>query len=190
MALPAWGMSIDEYSEPGRDFLDFGATVWDAGPAPMVVEGFRRTGTNIMDAWQTFYRGDKPVARAPVGTLVYDSDPGHEHWHFKQFAAYRLLGADKQQVVRSQKTGFCLAPTDAIDEDKAAARTPEPVDTVDIEPVLAGLPDNYRRVLELRFLRGYTIKETAGALGVSVNNAKVLQLRALRRAASNGEGLV
>jgi hypothetical protein len=115
VALPAWGMSIDEYSEPGRDFLDFGATVWDAGPAPMVVEGFRRTGTNIMDGWQTFYRGDKPVARAPVGTLVYDSDPGHEHWHFKQFAAYRLLGADKQQVVRSQKTGFCLAPTDAID---------------------------------------------------------------------------
>jgi lysyl oxidase len=115
VALPAWGMTIDEYSQPGRDFLDFGATVWDAGPAPMMVEGFRRTGTNIMDAWQTFYRGDKPVARAPVGTLEYDADPGHEHWHFDQFARYRLLGADKQAVVRSEKTGFCLAPTDAID---------------------------------------------------------------------------
>ena len=115
VALPAWGISTDEYSAPGRDLLDFGATVWDAGPAPMVVEGFRRTGTNIMDAWQTFYRGDKPVARAPVGTMVYDSDPGHEHWHFEQFATYRLLGSDKHNIVRSQKTGFCLAPTDAID---------------------------------------------------------------------------
>jgi hypothetical protein len=115
VALPAWGISTDAYSAAGRDFLDFGATVWDAGPAPMVVEGFRRTGTNIMDAWQTFYRGDKPVARAPVGTLQYDSAPGHEHWHFEQFAAYRLLGADKHNIVRSQKTGFCLAPTDAID---------------------------------------------------------------------------
>jgi len=115
VALPAWGMSIDDYSVPGHDFLDFGATVWDAGPAPMVVEGFRRSGTSLMDAWQTFYRGDKPVARAPVGTLEYDADPGHEHWHFEQFATYRLLGADKHQVVRSEKTGFCLAPTDAID---------------------------------------------------------------------------
>ncbi len=115
VALPAWGISVDEYSAPGRDYLDFGATVWDAGPAPMVVEGFRRPGTAVMDAWQTFYRGDKPIARAPVGTLEYDADPGHEHWHFTQFAAYRLLGADKHQVVRSQKEGFCLAPTDAID---------------------------------------------------------------------------
>jgi len=74
-----------------------------------------------MDAWQTFYRGDKPVARAPVGTLEYDADPGHEHWHFTQFAAYRLLGSDKHEVVRSQKEGFCLAPTDAIDLTVAGA---------------------------------------------------------------------
>jgi len=121
VALPAWGIGIDEYSAPGRDYLDFGATVWDAGPAPMVVEGFRRTGTNVMDAWQTFYRGDKPVARAPVGTLEYDTDPGHEHWHFDQFATYRLLGSDKHAVVRSEKTGFCLAPTDAIDLTVAGA---------------------------------------------------------------------
>jgi RNA polymerase sigma-70 factor (ECF subfamily) len=81
--------------------------------------------------------------------------------------------------------------TEVIDEERAQpAWAPEPSSTVDVEPVLAGLPDNYRRVLELRFLRGYTIKETASALGVSVNNAKVLQLRALRRAASNGDGRV
>jgi Lysyl oxidase len=115
VALPAWGISTDARRASGKDFLDFGATVWDAGPAPMVVEGFRRQGTNVMDAWQTFYRGDTPIARAPVGTLRYDAKPGHEHWHFEQFATYRLLGADKQQIVRSRKTGFCLAPTDAID---------------------------------------------------------------------------
>ena len=49
--------------------------------------------------------------------------------------------------------------------------------------VLAALPEHYRRILELRFLRGYSVKETAGAMGITVSNAKVLQHRALRRAA-------
>jgi RNA polymerase sigma factor (sigma-70 family) len=58
----------------------------------------------------------------------------------------------------------------------------EPSDT-DVEYVLSALPGNYRQVLELRFLRGYSIKETAAAMGITVSNAKVMQLRALRRAA-------
>ena len=111
--LPAWGMGIDR--QGGHDYLDFGATVWDAGPAPMDVEGFRRPGTNIMDAFQYFFRNGKPVGRAKAGTLEYDSRPGHQHWHFLQFARYSLLSASKSQVVRSEKEGFCLAPTDAID---------------------------------------------------------------------------
>jgi len=111
--LPAWGMGIDR--QAGRDYLDFGATVWDAGPAPMDVEGFRRPGTNIMDAFQYFFKNGKPVGRARAGTLLYDSRPGHEHWHFQQFARYSLLSSSKRQVVRSEKEGFCLAPTDAID---------------------------------------------------------------------------
>jgi RNA polymerase sigma factor (sigma-70 family) len=49
--------------------------------------------------------------------------------------------------------------------------------------LLARLPDHYRRVLELRFLRGLSVRETAGEMNVSVSNAKVLQFRALRRAA-------
>jgi hypothetical protein len=111
--LPAWGMGVDR--QGGRDYLDFGATVWDAGPAPMDVEGFRRPGTDVMDAWQYFFRNGKPVGRAGAGTLRYDSRPGHEHWHFQQFARYSLLSAARTQVVRSEKEGFCLAPTDALD---------------------------------------------------------------------------
>jgi hypothetical protein len=48
--LPSFGISVDRQS--GRDYLDFGATVWDHGPAPMDIEGFRRLGTNVMDAWR------------------------------------------------------------------------------------------------------------------------------------------
>jgi RNA polymerase sigma-70 factor (ECF subfamily) len=49
--------------------------------------------------------------------------------------------------------------------------------------LLACLPENYRRVLELRFLEGYTVRETATAMGLSVGNVKVLQYRAIQRAA-------
>jgi RNA polymerase sigma-70 factor (ECF subfamily) len=54
--------------------------------------------------------------------------------------------------------------------------------------LLAALPENYRRVLELRFLRGYTLRETASELDLSLANVKVLQFRALRRAARDVEG--
>ena len=53
--------------------------------------------------------------------------------------------------------------------------------------ILAGLPDRYRRILELRFLQAHTIKEAASEMGVSIANAKVLQHRALRQAAAADE---
>jgi Sigma-70, region 4. len=42
-------------------------------------------------------------------------------------------------------------------------------------------------VLELRFLEARSIKETAHEMGVSVANAKILQHRALRMAASGAQ---
>lgn len=51
------------------------------------------------------------------------------------------------------------------------------------EELLAGLPPRYEQVLRLRFLEGYSVRDTAAALGISVGSAKVLQHRALRRAA-------
>ena len=50
--------------------------------------------------------------------------------------------------------------------------------------ILAALPDRYRRVLELRFVEGRSVHDAAQAMGVTVANAKVLQHRALRLAAT------
>lgn len=49
--------------------------------------------------------------------------------------------------------------------------------------ILVELPENYRRILELRFLESCSVREAASAMGVSLAYAKVLQHRALRRAA-------
>lgn len=53
---------------------------------------------------------------------------------------------------------------------------------VKLQQVLAQLPPDYREILEYRFLRGYSIKETAAALHLTESNAKVRQYRAIQLA--------
>jgi RNA polymerase sigma-70 factor (ECF subfamily) len=74
--------------------------------------------------------------------------------------------------------------------DEAATRQPtEPNDGAAdrVRALLHRLPESYRRVLELRFLERLTVAETAHAMGISNGNARVLQYRALRRAALLGD---
>jgi RNA polymerase sigma factor (sigma-70 family) len=51
-----------------------------------------------------------------------------------------------------------------------------------IDKILKDLPENYAQVLELRFLKGYTLEESARELHTTVSNIKVLQHRALKKA--------
>ena len=81
----------------------------------------------------------------------------------------------------------------SIDDMELGSESPDSEAAISVAPqrvaqVLETLPDNYRRILELRFLEGNSIKESAAALGVSVANAKVLQHRALRLAAQVNDG--
>ena len=55
-----------------------------------------------------------------------------------------------------------------------------------IRRILAKLPPNYRRVLELRFLERCSVGETAARMGISSGNARGVQHRALQRAAELG----
>jgi hypothetical protein len=128
-SLPAWGISLaqgtdEKTGEPdGKWYVNFGATVWNAGTSPLVVDGFRRTGTEVMDAYQYYFdaRG-KQVGSRPAGTMQWDPREGHFHWHFTDFAQYNLLKADKKFAVRSGKEAFCLANTDAVDYTIANAK--------------------------------------------------------------------
>ncbi|HEY5002840.1 MAG TPA: sigma-70 family RNA polymerase sigma factor [Ktedonobacteraceae bacterium] len=52
-----------------------------------------------------------------------------------------------------------------------------------VQRILEALPPQYREVLTCRFLLNLTIKETASQLGLTEANVKVLQFRALKRAA-------
>jgi RNA polymerase sigma factor (sigma-70 family) len=91
---------------------------------------------------------------------------------------------------------------DALEEESPLHLAAEPLyaeapqeDTVDpsiekVRAVLALLPQNYRRVLELRFLQGCSQRETAAAMQITEANAKVIQHRAIQKALKVGAGIV
>jgi RNA polymerase sigma factor (sigma-70 family) len=124
------------------------------------------------------------VFRTALGPLKLASSKG-------EVRSYLLTTA--QTVLASHWRRTLGAPVTTIDPESAMASLAEPSGTVEpsdapqqARKILAGLPERYRRILELRFLEACSIKEAAQAMGVSVSNAKVLQHRALRMAAKAG----
>ena len=111
-SLPAWGISLSRNDR----YLRFSATVWNAGDSPLVVDGFRQRGKDLMDAYQYFFdAAGNQTGYQSVGDLHWDAKPSHQHWHFEDFARYSLLRKNKTEAARSKKEAFCLANTDAVD---------------------------------------------------------------------------
>jgi hypothetical protein len=114
-ALPAHDLSLRHDGRTNRDYLNFGATIWNAGTGPLVVEGFRDGAAPLMNAVQYIYRNGEPVRSETVGQFEFDTRRGHHHWHMEDIAQYDLLDKSGNRVVLSSKQSFCLAPTDSID---------------------------------------------------------------------------
>ena len=85
----------------------------------------------------------------------------------------RTLGRDVTTLDDDRDVAVFVSGTDAEAFGASVAQ---------VADILAALPDRYRRILQLRFLEGSSLKEAAAELGVTVGNAKVLQHRALRQA--------
>ncbi|MEU8609648.1 lysyl oxidase family protein [Actinoplanes sp. NPDC048791] len=114
-ALPAWDIALQQDTD-GKAYINFAATVWNGGTSPLVVDGFRRTGEDVMDAYQYFYdAAGAEVGARLAGTMQWDAREGHLHWHFTDFAQYNLLDSSQDLAVRSGKEAFCLANTDPVD---------------------------------------------------------------------------
>jgi hypothetical protein len=166
VALPAWGIRVE--SRRNRDVLTFSSTVWNLGPAPLDVEGFRRPGSNRMRAFQYFSnRRGRVVGRRPAGKLRFHAGGGHDHWHFLQFARYTLLDASRRVVLPSHKRAFCLVPTDLIDLTVPGANwmaEPGELETVCGQPASLWV----REVLQAGW--GDTYVQSLGGQGFNVTN--------------------
>jgi DNA-directed RNA polymerase specialized sigma24 family protein len=78
------------------------------------------------------------------------------------------------------------AVLDGTETSAEAVQSAKPAVLGELERILALLPTNERRVVELRFREGRTIKQIARALRVSDAAAKVLQYQAVQRADAVG----
>ncbi len=102
--------------------------------------------------------------------------------------ARTVLAAHWQRTLGHQVTVIDTDETDWPEPASQAERQPPGDAPERAQRILDRLPERYRRILTLRFLSGYSIREAAAELEISVGNAKVLQHRALRRAAGLNPG--
>jgi RNA polymerase sigma factor (sigma-70 family) len=162
----------------------------------------RVVNTEVYADWESVYRdnvdrlyrlmyarvGNRPdaedltseVFRTALGPLRLALSKG-------EVRSYLLLTA--RTVLASHWRRRLGTPVTSIDPDADLGLLADPPGPDQPSPapnrvaaILAGLPERYRRILELRFLEASSIKEAAHTMDISVSNAKVLQHRALHMA--------
>ena len=117
---------------------------------------------------------DRPAGQIRAWLYRVAQNAVADYWR----AFYRLPQVD-MELIASSWAPMPTADKPAVEaDDERAAST--------VAALLKRLPEQYARVLDLRFLQRLSVAETADRLGVSHGNAKVLQHRALRRAAMLG----
>ena len=89
-----------------------------------------------------------------------------DYWQAQSLYERRSLSGLEEQLLKSDDT----------------AQASEQVE-MRVQRLLSLLPERDRTILTLRYLQGYSAAEIAAALGTSAGHIRVLQLRALRRAA-------
>lgn len=176
------------------------ATVGSAGRSDIT----RRRSQDVQE-FQTFYQENLNLIYRYIYSKVGNREEAEDLT--SQIFIKAVRGVDHERGQHSmQKWLFQVARTTIADYWRAHYRVPmssleelldagwegpieeEPIPvsttpTERVQRILRALPENYREVLTCRFLLNLTIKETSVRMGLTEANVKVLQFRALKRAA-------
>jgi Lysyl oxidase len=109
--------------------LAFPSISENVGKGPLEIEATRSSQSdNTMTAAQLAHRTDGSKRRyGGVGTLRFERNPDHSHWHFMKFMVYELRRASDNELIGPDvKTGFCLGDRHRVSGPriKNAAATP------------------------------------------------------------------
>lgn len=119
------------------------------------------TANTFVKAWRFIDKFDGKQPRAWLYKIAQNTLT--DHWRRKQH-----LPLDESIEIIDDRPGH----EEQIDKQIAA-------DTVNA--AVAQLPRDMRSVVNLRFMQGYSAKQTAEALGMTEANVRVVQYRALKK---------
>jgi RNA polymerase sigma-70 factor (ECF subfamily) len=123
------------------------------------------------------------VFMAALGPLRAGAEMGRVRAYLTA-TARTVLAEHWRRTLGHQVTEIDADTTDLADQAPGAADAGNAAADARAQRILSALPERQRQILVLRFLRGYTVRQAATELGVTIANAKVLQHRALRAAAA------
>jgi hypothetical protein len=109
-ALPAFSIGLDS---TGSRLL-FSTETWNSGAGPLELRAGSGSSAG-QNVYQRIYRSDGSFSDRLAGTFTFH--PEHSHFHFDQYAEYRLqpAGAPGASDRISNKTTFCVMDTDLVD---------------------------------------------------------------------------
>jgi RNA polymerase sigma-70 factor, ECF subfamily len=187
-------MGDDSPPHPSAAVPDDGSS--DRGPVPHL----HSVGPDTYSSWDAIYLDNVErlyrMLYARVGNRADAEDLTAEVFQaaLKPLRTSASIGEVRAYLLATARTvlashwrrlyGIEITTID-VERDRAAVEEPLTVSDAPqrVRALLAELPDRYARILELRFLEACTLREAARAMNISVGNAKVLQHRALHRAA-------
>ena len=147
---PVSNLSFDRHpNDEATHILRFANTVWNAGEGRLELESeVDPTSDKPKPIYQNLY--DAPVGGNRTERKRIASDfifhPQHNHFHFKDFAEYLLLGQDATGVYRKMKTegiktSYCIMDTQRLEGDLSNQYTTCSDDRQGLTP---GWSDTYR----------------------------------------------
>ena len=99
--------------DSGKKLLSFGTTIANKGKGAMELDIGGTKADERRPAFQIIKNDDGTETRIPVGDFYWHDAPGHNHYHFDEFAQYQLREIEEDGkagaiAAEGHKAGFCL----------------------------------------------------------------------------------
>ncbi len=108
--------------------VEFSTTVENLGKGPLMMRGQWNPQTNAQDAYQEIYKKKYDaqgkfekfefVREEKIGEFIFDSDEGHQHFHFENWASYLLLDEHFRPAKGAKdqiKVSFAIEDVEEVD---------------------------------------------------------------------------
>ncbi len=106
----------------------------------------------------------------PTTNPLFEYHPCHDHYHFEDYAVYRLYNQQGQEVVPGFKFSFCLLDTARHDP----TANPTPVYDCDYHGIQAGWGDVYSHWLDCQWLDITNVPPGTYTLEIEINPDRIL----------------